>query len=601
MPQKNEEKHEALLDEEAWKPVQEAPSTYFYLAVLVSSLGAFVFGMSLGFTSPTLAGNEAGKTSMCPIAGPTCGLSNSSVATCGNPEMVDKMNCDLQFSTDFKSLFGSIINIGCLIGALSGGVFVDKFGKKIGMMSSMIIYCIGWLLIYMVPSPDTGTWNGVSSDASNMGTIETMLIVARLLLGFAVGITCCSVSNYQTEICTLSLRGFIGTCFQLFVVVGLFTIYLIGSSLKWDTLCLLCLFTSAVGLVLTFFLCESPVWLLTKGRDEEATAALRRLRRCDVGSVEEMIAEMKDTIDDGADPNLKESVEGGEAQEGGFTMLITDSNSRKALIIGVGLMFAQQLSGINAVMFYAGQIFAAVPGTSDDTANTYSTGMQGMQVIVTLASAFFMDKLGRRALLLFAGVGQLLGAACLIVYYLGASCTRDSDGNILTASMGVFPVISLYAYVFFFSCGMGAIPWFIMGEIFKPNVKGLASSIATAVNWLLSFAITETVDSFKDAFEDILKPSLPNAINTGMGGLFLLYGIICGLGVVFIFFFVPETKGLSAREVQHKLAGKTGPVGTGSNRHSFASSFASNYDGGFDDDKPGRNSASEHEAILNLP
>merc|ERR1712159_817651 len=113
-------------------------------------------------------------------------------------------------------------------------------------------------------------------------------------------------------------------------------------------------------------------------------------------------------------------------------------------------------------MFYAGQIYASVPNTSDATANGYSTGMQAMQLLITGASAFFMDKAGRRKILLFAAIGQFISCSCLAVFYLFGS-----------DSWGVFPVVSLYCYVFFFSCGMGAIPWFIMGEIFKPAVKGV--------------------------------------------------------------------------------------------------------------------------------
>jgi len=211
--------------------------------------------------------------------------------------------------------------------------------------------------------------------------------------------------------------------------------------------------------------------------------------------------------------------------------------------------------------------------------------MQAMQVGITLASVFYMDKFGRRPILLFAGIGQCIFAMCLVLYYLVGS-----------TSWGVFPVVSLYLYVFFFSCGMGAIPWFIMGEIFKPNVKGLASSIATAVNWLLSFAITETVTPLKDGFQSMLG-GIDGAIDPGMGGLFLLYGIVCCFGVLFISTFVPETKGLTAREIQHKLAGKSGKVGRGSNRSSFASSFASNIDGG--DWDPLAQPPTEHESILN--
>ena len=216
---------EALLNADEEDALAEAPSMYFYVAVLISCFGAFVFGCALGFTSPTLSENKVGKSSMCPIPGTNCSISEWE---CGNPKMGSKMNCDLQFDSNFQSIFGSIVNIGCLVGALCGGSFVDKFGKKIGMMVALGIHVVGWFLIYIVPSPDTDTWDGDSSGASNVSTIDALLIVARLLLGFAVGISCCSVSNYQTEICTVSLRGAIGTCFQLFVVIGLFMVYLIG-------------------------------------------------------------------------------------------------------------------------------------------------------------------------------------------------------------------------------------------------------------------------------------------------------------------------------------------------------------------------------------
>ena len=167
--------------------------------------------------------------------------------------------------------------------------------------------------------------------------------------------------------------------------------------------------------------------------------------------------------------------------------------------------------------------------------------------------------------------------------------------------MGVFPIVVLYFYVFFFSCGMGAIPWFIMGEIFKPSVKGIASSIATAVNWLMSFLITFSVASITSGFEDALKSALPDAIDRGMGGLFALYGLVCLLGVGFVSFVVPETKGLSARQVQHKLAGKVGNVGRGSFRESFHSSFHDGDGTSFEPkDERDLNPQSQHEGLLNV-
>jgi len=135
-----------------------------------------------------------------------------------------------------------------------------------------------------------------------------------------------------------------------------------------------------------------------------------------------------------------------------------------------------------------------------------------------------------------------------------------------------------------------------MGEIFKPSVKGLASSIATATNWLLSFVITFTVASLTSAFEGLLGGALPNAVDAGMGGLFLAYGTVCGAGIFFVYFIIPETKGLTAREVQHKLSGKKGALPRGS----FASSFASSLDD-FETHEATKvqNPRDEHESILN--
>jgi len=531
---------------------------------------------------------------MCPVI--DCSLVSDDYTGvdnhCGNR---NKMNCDLQFDDTFSSLFGSIINFGCLFGALAGGMVVDKVGKKVGMHLALMLYTVGWILIFFVPDPDVKVWDATESDAGNMGTIKAMLIAARLIIGFGVGIVCCSVSNYQTEICTLNLRGAIGTCFQLFIVIGLLTVYLLGSFINWRPLSMICLVVSVAGFFLTFLICESPVWLLTKGRTEEAAANLARVRNPDVGDLQQQLAEIEATAGDDADDKSEHSVSRGsflaaggnddefdflanrklqdgrrgstledalnqdQLEAGGLSELCADPVSRKALRIGVGLMFVQQLSGINAIMFYAGQIFSAVPGTSDSTANTYSTGMQAMQVLITLGSAFFMDRFGRVKILLWSATGQCAMAFCLAAYYLFASCEREDPldvNKVTTASMGVFPVVSLYGYVFFFSCGMGAIPWFVMGEIFKPNVKGIASSIATAVNWLLSFVITFSVSGLSSAFKDMFEGALPDAIDPGMGGLFLAYGSVCFCGIFFILGYIPETKGLTISEVQAKLAGK---------------------------------------------
>ena len=110
----------------------------------------------------------------------------------------------------------------------------------------------------------------------------------------------------------------------------------------------------------------------------------------------------------------------------------------------------------------------------------------------------------------------------------------------------IVAAIALYAYVGFFSCGMGAIPWFLMGEIFPAEIKGLASSVATAINWSLAFLITKTVGSLT---------TLYGGPPTGLGGVFVTYGCVCFLGAIFVKLVIPETKGKSFEQIQRELGG----------------------------------------------
>ena len=170
----------------------------------MSAIGAFVFGFSLGYSSPTMAANIAGQDkTLCNIAG-----SGSGDTKPNNPETDGMMNCDLWLSDDMVTWFGSFINLGCLGGALLGGKFVDLVGKKHAMTTSFVLYTIGWLLIAFCPHKKDIT----VQDQTN---VEVMLIMSRVIVGAAIGVICCSVANYQTELCTTEIRGAIGTVFQL--------------------------------------------------------------------------------------------------------------------------------------------------------------------------------------------------------------------------------------------------------------------------------------------------------------------------------------------------------------------------------------------------
>lgn len=545
----------------------EAVNGFFFLTVAITAIGAFMFGVGLGFTSPTLVANDWTQKvtnntvgTLCPVWGKNvsngfggecepCDADEASSSwllfdaedrfgpqdttrpiACGSCKNKDKMNCQLQMSSNFVTNFGSLINFGCMAGALLGGTFADMFGKKKGMFLGNFMGLIGWLLIVLMPNPSGVGWNGKISTATNETTIHVMLMLARMSIGFGVGIICCSVNAYQVELSTLKLRGAIGTMFQFGIVIGIFVTYLVGSIVTWKTLGMISLIMSAAGCVLLVLVPESPVWLVTKGRDREARAALVRVRNPNVGNIDDMLAKMKEGSSDGP------------GEKAGFSFLLSDKASRRALFIGVGLMVVQQFGGINAVMFYCGTILQAVTDNDVDKANKLAIGVQAVQLVTTGLSAFMMDRAGRKPILLWAAAGQAICSTLLGLYFVGVVSSES------------IALVGLYGYVFFFASGMGAIPWSIMAEIFDPKVKGLASSLATAMNWLLSWVITFTVNDLKHAwangpFKDNANP------NAGMGGVFFTYGAISALGCFFIWFVIPETKGKETSQIMAELRG----------------------------------------------
>lgn len=283
---------------------KEKVSTAFYIGLLISAIAAFVFGFSLGFTSPTFLAQYEGTAidsekecilvliKKCKPGSSGCdyatagkcktdgGVWDNSTAVCKGPAAEGKMNCDLMLSDEMSSWFGSLINIGCLFGALMGGSVADKCGKKIGMMIADVIYIVGWLCICLAPTPTT----------MDEPTVVYMLIASRLLIGFAIGIVCCTVSNYQTETCTTEMRGTVGTVFQIAIVLGLMSAYLVGVVLNdWKTLAWIMTASSALGLVLTPLLNETPTFLLLQGRETEAKNSMTKLRTGDTDVAQAMV------------------------------------------------------------------------------------------------------------------------------------------------------------------------------------------------------------------------------------------------------------------------------------------------------------------------
>ncbi|RZC32513.1 facilitated trehalose transporter Tret1 [Asbolus verrucosus] len=269
------------------------------------------------------------------------------------------------------------------------------------------------------------------------------------------------------------------------------------------------------------FMPETPVYLYTKGRVQEARNSLAYFRGRTY-SLDDELAKIAEDIGEAASNKAK------------LSDLISCKATMNGLIISLGLMAFQQLSGINSVLFYAGNIFAETGSSMSPEASAVLVGT--VLVIATLLSTVLIDRTGRKILLF---VSALVMCVCLVTLgvYFHLEQTRD------LAYLSILPLVCLAVFIVAFSIGLGPIPWIMLGEIFTPKSKGIASSISAASNWILAFTVTNQFQNMKDHF--------------GIGVTFLIFGCISGIGTIFVGLLVPETRGKDIDQVQNLLLSNT--------------------------------------------
>ncbi len=386
----------------------------------------------------------------------------------------------------------SVVLIGCMFGAGLAGPISDRIGRRRFMLVSAVLFL-------------------VSAVGCALPRTITEFMIFRFVGGLGIGSAAVLSPLYIAEIAPARVRGALVSVNQLAIVTGILLAYFVNwifagagpANWRWMY------GTGALPSVLFFLLLlgvpESPRWLVKNGREDEARTVLARADTAEAAAAG--IREIKDTL---------------ALEEGSFREIFRPA-FRRPLLIAVVLAVFQQITGINAILYYAPRIFEGA-GFERMSAIGQSTVVGLVNMLFTVVAIVLADKVGRRPLLLIATAG--MGASLVL---LGAAFKFQ----FLPASALLLVIL---LYIAFFASAMGPLVWVVMAEIFPIKVRGAAMGLATLVLWLADFAVTLTFPVISDRFHP--------------ASAFWLYAAMCALDLVFIGRYLPETKGRTLEEIE---------------------------------------------------
>ncbi|XP_038601379.1 solute carrier family 2, facilitated glucose transporter member 6 [Tachyglossus aculeatus] len=469
-------------------PAKAPQNKRLFLAAFAAVLGNFSFGFALVYTSPVI------------------------------PALESSSNPALHMTKVESSWFGSVFTLGAAAGGLSAMLLNDLLGRKLSIMFSALPSVAGYALM----AGASGLW---------------MLLLGRMLTGFAGGLTAACIPVYVSEISHPRVRGMLGATPQIMAVFGSLSLYALGLKLPWRWLAVAGEVPVLVMILLLCFMPDSPRFLLSQGKDEEALRALAWLRGKDTDICQE----------------FQQIQETAQSRNGRMNWAeIKDPFVYKPIFISVLMRFLQQLTGITPILVYLQSIFK---GTAGFLRPEYDAAIVGaVRLVSVLIAAATMDKAGRK-ILLFVSASVMFAANLALGLYVLLTAPREIHNSTVPHPSGalgdpgpiaapespnyitLIPLIATMLFIMGYAMGWGPITWLLMSEVLPLKARGVASGLCVLVSWLTAFALTKAFLLVVDDF--------------GLEVPFLFFAAICLVNLVFTGCCVPETKGRTLEQIEH--------------------------------------------------
>ena len=407
----------------------------------------------------------------------------------------------------WKGWAASSALVGCILGAMVAGKFSDAFGRKKVLIFAAVMFLI-------------------SAIGTAIPRTLTQFIIFRIVGGIGVGAASMTSPMYIAEISPAKIRGRMVSLNQFAIIFGMLVVYFVNyfiegqGSETWNlTTGWRWMFGSEaipafMLLVLMFVVPETPRWLVKQGKHD---AALKILKNVGGESyAESEMQQMEKTI----------------SHESSSIFQLFEPKMLIVLVIGITLAVFQQITGINVVLYYAPEIFKSMgSGTSSALFQTIIVG--AVNLLFTVVAIWTVDKLGRKPLLLIGSAGMGIS-----MFAIGFAAYMQNTGS--------WVLFFILGYIACFALSLGPVVWVYLSEIFPTKIRGRAMAIATFSLWIACFTVSQTFPMLHE------NKYLVDKFHHGFS--FWIYGAMCILTFIFVYAFVPETKGKSLEEIEEMWA-----------------------------------------------